>query len=79
MSKPLDIHSTGDIVPLINCPGTGAYLVTVAATAKIPSSVAGYAPGCILIDQEGATINDKLYVNAGTSASCTFTKASALT
>lgn len=43
--------------------------VTCAGTPTIPSSVAGYAIGCILIDN----VNAGLYVNTGTVASCTFT------
>ena len=45
-------------------------LVTIAkcATGSIPSAVAGYAIGCLLID----TTTGKLYYNSNTAASCTF-------
>lgn len=38
---------------------------------SVPSSVAGYAPGCLFIDVSGA----KLYVNSGTATSCSFAEA----
>ena len=43
--------------------------VTCAGTPTIPSSVAGYAIGCLLVD----VTNSNLYINSGTVASCTFT------
>tara|TARA_R110000824_G_scaffold225667_1_gene413341 strand:+ start:7300 stop:7506 length:207 start_codon:yes stop_codon:yes gene_type:complete len=46
-------------------------ILIVAENSAPPSSTAGYAKGCLFID----SLNAKLYVNSGTSASCTFAEA----
>jgi len=51
---------------IIEVPGRG---IVFAAVDSVPSSVAGYAPGCQLVDMTGA----QGYTNTGTLASCTFT------
>ena len=47
----------------------GDFTLVKCATADIPSAVAGYAIGCILMN----TTTGGLYVNTGTAASVTFT------
>jgi len=42
-------------------------------TADIPSAVAGYAIGCILIATNGNSAATVIKVNTATAASCTFT------
>ena len=62
-----NINSTNEVHFKNN---NGNYIfVTCAGTPTIPSSTAGYAVGCLLID----TTNGDLYHNSGTTASCTFT------
>ena len=46
-------------------------ILIVAENNAPPSETAGYAKGCLFID----SLNAKLYVNSGTSASCTFGEA----
>lgn len=46
----------------------GNIIFATAATGDIPSSVAGYAVGCILIDSTVGTP----YKNTGSITSCTF-------
>lgn len=45
------------------------------SSAHIPSTKAGYAVGCILIDQQASV--GTLYSNRGTVLSCTFTQVNA--
>jgi hypothetical protein len=45
----------------------GRVFVVIPSTATVPSGVAGFAIGCILIKPGTAA-----YINTGTLASCTF-------
>jgi hypothetical protein len=47
--------------------------ILIAYGTSVPSSEAGYAPGCLFLDVSGA----KLYVNNGSVTSCTFADAQA--
>lgn len=51
--------------------GGGKVIVVIGENDSIPSGVAGYAKGCILIKP-----GDKAYTNTGTAASCTFSEIS---
>ena len=56
------------------CDSAGNLFLVFWHTGTVPSSVAGYAVGCILIDAaNGSDITDMIRVNTGTAASCTFT------
>lgn len=66
-SLSVPLNSTHE-VDLKNSAGNYTF-VTCAGTPTIPSAVAGYAVGCLLID----TTNGDLYHNSGTTASCIFT------
>ena len=46
----------------------GNAILVKCATGSIPSGVAGYAVGCLLIN----TTSGVLYTNTGTVSSCTF-------
>jgi len=47
-------------------------LCTLTATNQLPNQVAGYAVGCILIDQQASA--GTIYSNRGTALLCTFTQ-----
>jgi len=47
----------------------GNAILVKCATGDIPSAVAGYAVGCLLIN----TTTGNLYTNTGSVTSCTFT------
>jgi hypothetical protein len=47
----------------------GRVFVVIPSTATIPSGVAGFAIGCLLIKP-----GDAAYLNKGTLGSCNFTK-----
>lgn len=47
--------------------GGGKVIVVIGENDSVPSGVAGYAKGCILIKP-----GDKAYTNTGTAESCTF-------
>jgi len=51
--------------------GGGKVIVVIDENASVPSGVAGYAKGCILIKP-----GDKAYTNTGTAESCTFSEIS---
>lgn len=51
--------------------GGGKVIVVIGENASVPSGVAGYAKGCILIKP-----GDKAYTNTGTAESCTFSEIS---
>ena len=53
----------------------GEYTLVASTVTNIPSAVAGYAYGCILM----ATNNGALYSNTGGVTSCTFTIVSTVT
>ena len=54
---------------VIEVPGYG---ITLAVGTTVPAdATAGYAPGCIFMDQDGAA-GAQVYVNEGTLASCAF-------
>ena len=59
----------GGTVDIAMCDLTGNAMMVKCTTGNIPSSVAGYAIGCLLINTTSGT----LYTNTGTAASCTFT------
>lgn len=58
--------TTGVKVALADEFGFG--FIVKCATGNIPSGVAGYAVGCILVDTTSGTP----YKNTGTTTSCTF-------
>lgn len=47
--------------------GGGKVIVVIGENDSVPSGVAGYAKGCILIKP-----GDKAYMNTDTAESCTF-------
>jgi hypothetical protein len=49
--------------------GNGKVLVVIPPTATVPSGVAGFAKGCILIKP-----GDAAYTNTASLSSCTFEK-----
>ena len=51
--------------------GGGRVLVVIGEDETVPSGVAGYANGCILIKP-----GDKAYTNTDTAESCTFSEIS---
>ena len=51
--------------------GGGKVIVVIGENDSVPSGVAGYATGCILIKP-----GDKAYTNTGTAESCTFSEIS---
>lgn len=61
--------STGTPVDKILQDDKGLLVLVRCATGDIPSAVAGYAIGCLLVD----TTTGTLYINTGTASSCTFT------
>jgi hypothetical protein len=60
----------GQTVSADRCDESGKVILCKCATGNIPSAVAGYAVGCILID----TTTGIHYTNTGSATSCTFTK-----
>lgn len=49
--------------------GAGKVITVIDSAATVPSGVAGFAIGCLLIKP-----GDGAYLNKGTLASCNFTK-----
>lgn len=60
--------STGTPVDKILQDDKGLLVLVRCATGDIPSAVAGYSVGCILIN----TTSGAIYTNTGTASSCTF-------
>jgi len=48
----------------------GNYMWVYCAATYIPSGTSGYGVGCLLTD----TTNGYLYINTGSSSSCSFTR-----
>jgi hypothetical protein len=41
--------------------------------ATVPTdATVGYAPGCLFIKTDGTTLDNTIYINVGTKASCNF-------
>lgn len=66
-SLGVNINSTNEVHLKDN--NSNWIFVVCSGTPTIPSATAGYATGCLLIDNT----NGNLYINSGTSTSCTFT------
>ena len=71
-TKPVSSGAEAGITILAYDKDDNVILCLCDTTAHIPSSIAGYAIGCILIDQQ----NGCLYSNRGSTSTSTFTAAS---
>ena len=60
--------NSGDKVEVALTDDSGNAILVKCLVGDIPSSVAGYAIGCLLIN----TTSGVLLINTGTAASCTF-------
>jgi hypothetical protein len=58
----------GDTVEVALTNDDGNAMLAKCLVGDIPSSVAGYGKGCLLID----ITNGALYINTGSATSCTF-------
>jgi hypothetical protein len=68
MSHAVNIHDgLGQIAKDPNQGILIAYGTTVPTDATV-----GYAPGCLFIKTDGTTLDNTLFINVGTKASCNF-------
>ena len=68
MSKRFDAQDATEI--LATAPGVGHL---IAYGISVPGDGAkGYAPGCLFLHTDGATLNTVLYVNISSASSCDF-------
>lgn len=70
MSRKLIQQYADPLGSIIEKPAVG--IVFAAGTTVPADATAGYAPGCIFIDEDSTTDGAMVYINEGTATSCDF-------